>query len=441
MNCLDIELFNSNGQSLENQIFINKNFTSNDNYYIIYLVVKSNSESSLKYKLNPFVGENIPDSVSITISNNNVIIYDGKLNNINLDYVTLISKSFKTYKFELSYTGNENFNCEFKTNIVDIDNNIISSANNIISANNVVLKAKARLVASNSNNENINIQMKSSKGVTLATKNKYVDKNISIIPTLQTKEVTENGLVSTDDGYVGLSQVNVNVPKPTLVGTASPSQVKKGATFYNNSYDLQVGTLEEGSQVISVNGKTGAVVLTLEDLGASKVATTNNYNDLDNRPTVYNNVIEGNSLEGVFDKITPQLQDNTPDSSKYMYWLHQEENVENYKSPSNVQNESLLNDTDVIEPYTNEIINDNQEELLVKDNSKENLLEDNEKEVLIVDNNEESLLNENGDNSSIEDNKVVKDTSNEEFLIDKSDEDLCINDINTNNETLLKEEN
>ena len=55
------------------------------------------------------------------------------------------------------------------------------------------------------------IELTSADGITLKTKDKYCSEDIDITPKLQTKAVTTNGSVVADDGYCGLSAVEVNV--------------------------------------------------------------------------------------------------------------------------------------------------------------------------------------------------------------------------------------
>lgn len=56
------------------------------------------------------------------------------------------------------------------------------------------------------------IELINADGITLKTKDKYCSEDIDITPKLQTKEATTNGKVTSDNGYVGLKEVTVNVP-------------------------------------------------------------------------------------------------------------------------------------------------------------------------------------------------------------------------------------
>ena len=88
---------------------------------------------------------------------------------------------------------------------------------------------------------NINIDLNNPNGVTLATENKFCDKNIYVAPLLQSKTITNNGDVIADTGYVGLSKVAVNIPpyassgeKLRLKGKGvkGGARKQKGSRFY-----------------------------------------------------------------------------------------------------------------------------------------------------------------------------------------------------------------
>lgn len=56
------------------------------------------------------------------------------------------------------------------------------------------------------------IELINADGITLKTKGKYCLEDVDITPKLQTKTTTVNGKVTSDNGYVGLKEVTVNVP-------------------------------------------------------------------------------------------------------------------------------------------------------------------------------------------------------------------------------------
>ena len=60
--------------------------------------------------------------------------------------------------------------------------------------------------------ERIELSMTSGSGIELATAGKVCKKNVKITPTLQEKTVSQNGDVTPDNGYAGLSKVTVNAP-------------------------------------------------------------------------------------------------------------------------------------------------------------------------------------------------------------------------------------
>ena len=116
------------------------------------------------------------------------------------------------------------------------------------------------------------IELINQDGITLKTKDKYCSEDIDITPKLQTKTTTVNGKVTSDNGYVGLKEVTVNVPgkeeeakevdlamasgnqtiTPTSGKTLSQVVVKKPSTMLpeNIKKDVNIGgvtgTLESG---------------------------------------------------------------------------------------------------------------------------------------------------------------------------------------------------
>lgn len=77
-----------------------------------------------------------------------------------------------------------------------------------------------------------NIELTKKEGVVLDTSEKYCDDYIYVYPKLQSKEITSNGPVTADDGYVGLGSVTVNVSTTVELPTLNaPTISLNGATL------------------------------------------------------------------------------------------------------------------------------------------------------------------------------------------------------------------
>lgn len=82
------------------------------------------------------------------------------------------------------------------------------------------------------------IELTNADGITLKTKDKYCSEDIDITPKLQTKTTTVNGKVTSDNGYVGLKEVTVNVQTaPTLQSkTVTPTKSQQNIAA-DSGYD------------------------------------------------------------------------------------------------------------------------------------------------------------------------------------------------------------
>lgn len=82
----------------------------------------------------------------------------------------------------------------------------------------------------------------------------------------------------------------------------------------------------------------------------SSTSGTTDYNELFNKPTVYQQTIQGDIMSGFFDNITPQLQESQPDSSKYSYWYQMTSEA---SSDYYLKNISLISGTTTLTGTTN----------------------------------------------------------------------------------------
>lgn len=110
------------------------------------------------------------------------------------------------------------------------------------------------------------------KPTRLLTGGKACPEDIDIIPVMQTKEVTKNGIVVPDSGYIGLSRVTVNVPEPpdtVLENIANPIMPKFGRLKYieydnGQSYVRYVDTFPAGTAHLATGVYTDSVTTTAE---------------------------------------------------------------------------------------------------------------------------------------------------------------------------------
>lgn len=90
------------------------------------------------------------------------------------------------------------------------------------------------------------IELTNANGITLKTKDKYCSEDIDITPKLQTKTTTVNGKVTSDNGYVGLKEVTVNVQ-------AAPTLQTKTVTPTKSQQNIAADSGYDGLSEVTVN--------------------------------------------------------------------------------------------------------------------------------------------------------------------------------------------
>ncbi len=101
--------------------------------------------------------------------------------------------------------------------------------------------------------------MSSPKGLVLPTKETYCDKNLTVVPLLQTLDAKENGVYLPADGFAGIGAVSVDVQPLLQVKTARESgTVTPDAGYYGLSrVEVDVQPLLQ-AKTVSANGTVTA---------------------------------------------------------------------------------------------------------------------------------------------------------------------------------------
>ncbi len=95
------------------------------------------------------------------------------------------------------------------------------------------------------------VPLKNGNAVKLLTKNKCCKEDISVLPVLQKKLVTENGIYYADSGYCGLERISVQVPERIPI-------LKDIRIIENGEYVVEEGY--DGFNKVNVKIVTGGVI-------------------------------------------------------------------------------------------------------------------------------------------------------------------------------------
>ena len=93
------------------------------------------------------------------------------------------------------------------------------------------------------------IELINADGITLKTKGKYCSEDIDITPKLQTKTTTVNGKVTSDENYVGLKEVTVNVQ----AAPTAPTLQSKTVTPTKSQQNIAADSGYDGLSGVTVN--------------------------------------------------------------------------------------------------------------------------------------------------------------------------------------------
>lgn len=129
---------------------------------------------------------------------------------------------------------------------------------------------------------NFNIEITSPEGATFNTENKHVGGKIFAVPKLQAKDVAPSAsaqLVAPDEGYAGLSAVNVAaIPSDYVIPSGTLQITANGAKDVTNYKNVNVNVepnLEEKTVTVTTNGTTEVTPTSGKD-GISKVTINTN---------------------------------------------------------------------------------------------------------------------------------------------------------------------
>lgn len=95
----------------------------------------------------------------------------------------------------------------------------------------------------------MNIKITKQDGIVLKTAGKLCEEDVTVTPVLQEKTTAENGEITADSGYTGLSKVTVNVPIPTY-------EVYEGET---EDYVAEGGGSQEYQVTVTIDSSASGV--------------------------------------------------------------------------------------------------------------------------------------------------------------------------------------
>jgi hypothetical protein len=115
--------------------------------------------------------------------------------------------------------------------------------------------------------EPIRIPLTTTGGIQLNTANKHSPFDIVVYPELQEKSVTENGEVTPDTGYSGLSKVTINVPIPDgyIVPEGSLEVTTNGTHDVTNYAEISINVPSDQPQLYAPTATLVDGILTIED--------------------------------------------------------------------------------------------------------------------------------------------------------------------------------
>ena len=187
------------------------------------------------------------------------------------------------------------------------------------------------------------IELTNTNGITLKTKDKYCSEDIDITPKLQTKEATTNGKVTSDNGYVGLKEVTVNVQ-------TAPTLQSKTVTPTKSQQNIAADSGYDGLSGVTVNAIPDNYVI---PTGTVNI-TANGTHDVSGKASVNVNVP---SKEEQTKSVTITANGTvkiTPDAGKTLSEVTVITAVESEKATLNAPTISLSNSTlTITNPATN----------------------------------------------------------------------------------------